>query len=82
MKQRKVFSSAYLVLVLMLMYLPIAVVAVFSLNANASRFTYNFTGFSLQYYEGLMKDTKGLVAALLQSLELASGIAFGRRLRV
>ena len=71
MKQRKVFSSAYLVLVLMLMYLPIAVVAVFSLNANTSRFTYNFTGFSLQYYEGLMKDTKGLVAALLQSLELA-----------
>lgn len=58
-------------LVIVLMYLPIVVVVVFSFNANTSRFTYNFTGFSLQYYAQLFRDTKGLLAALKQSLILA-----------
>ena len=41
-------------LVLLLMYLPIVVTAVYSFNANQSRFTFQFTGFSLQHYNCLL----------------------------
>ena len=58
-------------LVLILMYLPIAVVVLYSFNANTSRFPTAFTGFSLQHYRGLLRDTKGLVTALKSSLILA-----------
>ena len=71
MKKKSVFAPVYMTLVLIIIYLPIAVVVFYSFNANESRFTFNFTGFSLQYYEALLHDTKGLVAALFTSLELA-----------
>ena len=58
-------------LVLLLMYLPIVVTAVYSFNANQSRFTFQFTGFSLQHYNALFQDTSGLLDALWQSLQLA-----------
>ena len=71
-KRRSHLPGLYLALVLVLMYLPIVVTALFSFNANTSRFTFNFTGFSLQHYEGLRADSKGLLAALGQSLQLAA----------
>lgn len=64
-------AKVYLALVLVLMYLPMAVVVLYSFNANASRFPNEFTGFSLQYYAGLLRDTKGLLEALKNSLLLA-----------
>ena len=63
------WSPVFLTLVLILMYLPIAVVVLYSFNANAGRYPSAFTGFSLQYY-------KGLLAALKNSLILA-GISCG-----
>lgn len=72
MEKRRVFAPVYLTTILILLYLPIAVVVLYSFNANTSRFTFNFTGFSLQYYEALLHDTKGLVAALITSLKLAA----------
>lgn len=71
MEKRRVFGPVYLTLVLILLYLPIVIVVLYAFNANTSRFTFNFTGFSLQYFEGLLHDTKGLVAALMNSLEVA-----------
>lgn len=71
MDKKRGFAPVYLTLILILLYLPIVVVVLYSFNANTSRFTFHFTGFSLQYYEGLLHDTKGLVAALMTSLELA-----------
>ena len=70
------WSPVFLTLVLILMYLPIAVVVLYSFNANAGRYPSAFTGFSLQYYKGLLNDTKGLLAALKNSLILA-GISCG-----
>ena len=64
-------SRLYMALVLLLMYLPIVVTAVYSFNANQSRFTFQFTGFSLQHYKALFQDTSGLLDALWQSLQLA-----------
>ena len=64
-------SRLYMALVLLLMYLPIVVTAVYSFNANQSRFTFQFTGFSLQHYKALFQDTSGLLDALWQSLHLA-----------
>ncbi len=72
MEKRRVFGPIYLTLVLILLYLPIVIVVLYAFNANSSRFTFNFTGFSLQYFEALLHDTKGLVAALMNSLEVAA----------
>ena len=72
MKHRLKFGAkAYLALVLVMMYLPMIIVILYSFNANASRFPNEFTGFSLQYYRGLLKDTKGLLDALGSSVMLA-----------
>ena len=72
MKKRKSpWAPIYMTLVLILMYLPIVVVVLYSFNANTSRFPTAFTGFSLQHYRGLLRDTKGLVTALKSSLILA-----------
>lgn len=71
MEKKRIFAPVYLTLVLILLYLPIVIVVLYAFNANTSRFTFNFTGFSLQYFEGLLHDTKGLVAALMNSLEVA-----------
>lgn len=72
MKKRKSpWAPLYLTLVLVLMYLPIVVVVLYSFNNNPSRFPNQFTGFTLKHYQGLLRDTKGLVAALRSSLILA-----------
>ncbi len=71
-KGLNVGARVYLALVLLLMYLPVIVVALYSFNANAGRFPNEFTGFSLQYYRALLRDTKGLAEALGNSLILAA----------
>lgn len=58
------------------MYLPIIVVVLYSFNANTSRYPNEFTGFSLQFYRALFQDTRGLLAALKNSLILA-GLSCG-----
>ena len=73
MKRRMgICAKLYLALVLILMYLPMAIVVLYSFNANAGRFPNEFTGFSLQYYEALLRDTKGLLEALGNSFVLAA----------
>ena len=71
-RRKSPWAPVYLTLLLILMYLPIAAVVVYSFNANASRYPNEFTGFSLQYYRALFRDTKGLLAALKTSLILAA----------
>ena len=75
-KKRSIGAGIYLALVLTLVYLPMIVVIVYSFNANASRLPNAFTGFSLQYYRALFRDTKGLLGSLLTSLKLA-GLSCG-----
>ena len=70
-KRKSPWAALYLALVLILMYLPIAVVVLYSFNANTSRYPNEFTGFSLQFYQALFRDTKGLLGALKTSLILA-----------
>lgn len=70
-KKKNRWAGIYLAAVLMVMYLPIVVVAVYSFNANASRLPSEFTGFSLQYYKALFRDTQGLLESLKTSLILA-----------
>ena len=70
-KRKSPWAALYLALVLILMYLPIAVVVLYSFNANTSRYPNEFTGFSLQFYQALFMDTKGLLGALKTSLILA-----------
>ena len=70
-KRKSPWAALYLALVLTLMYLPIAVVVLYSFNANTSRYPNEFTGFSLQFYQALFRDTKGLLGALKTSLILA-----------
>ena len=71
-KRKSPWAPLYLTLVLILLYLPIVVVVLYSFNANASRYPNEFTGFSLQYYKALFRDTKGLLRALKTSLILAA----------
>ncbi len=72
MKKRSVFAPVYIGLVLLLMYLPILVVVVFSFNSNETRnASIQFSGFSLQWYEGLFSPEKGYVGALLTSVRVA-----------
>ena len=71
-RRRGIGARIYLALVLLLIYLPMIVVAVYSFNANASRLPNAFTGFSLQYYKALFRDTKGLLESLGTSLKLAA----------
>ena len=70
-KRKSPWAPLYLTLVLILMYLPIVIVVLYSFNANTSRFPNEFTGFSLVHYKNLLKDTKGLLDALRNSLVLA-----------
>lgn len=77
MKRRKsIWAPLYLTIMLVLMYLPIIVVVLYSFNANTSRYPNEFTGFSLQFYQALFKNTKGLLTALKSSLILA-GLSCG-----
>lgn len=72
MKKRSAFAPVYLALVLILMYLPILVVVLFSFNGDTSRnAAITFSGFSLQWYEGLFSPEKGYSDALMTSLRIA-----------
>lgn len=70
-KKKNRWAGVYLAAVLLIMYLPIIVVVVYSFNANAGRLPSEFTGFSLQYYRALFRDTQGLLESLKTSLILA-----------
>lgn len=70
--RRNAGAKIYLALVLLMMYLPMIVVAVYSFNANSSRLPTAFTGFSLQYYKALFRDSMGLLESLKTSLNLAA----------
>jgi len=71
MDKKSVFRPVYLTLVLLLLYLPMLVVILYSFNANTSRFTYDFTGFSWVHYEELFTDRRGLLNSLATSIRLA-----------
>ena len=68
MKRKKLnWSILYLVIVLVITYLPIVMVVIFSFNE--SKLTVSWNGFSLKWYEALLKD-KGIKEALVNSLIL------------
>ena len=48
MRRKRVGSALFLAVMLVMLYLPVAVVVLYSFNANTSRFTFAFTGFSTQ----------------------------------
>ena len=68
---KKSVSPVYLSLVLVFLYLPVLVVVVFSFNDNPARNPTVFTGFTLEWYRDLFKNTRGYWDALGVSLELA-----------
>lgn len=68
MKKKKFkWSALYLILVLAVTYLPILMVVIFSFNE--SKLTVSWTGFSLKWYQELLKD-KALMEALWNSIVL------------
>lgn len=71
MKQllEKHFGKAWLALVFLFLYIPLFFMIVFSFNST--RQDANFTGFSLRWYEALMRDTK-IVDGFLLSLKVAA----------
>ena len=71
MKQllEKHFGKAWLALVFLFLYIPLFFMIVFSFNST--RQDANFTGFSLRWYEALMRDTK-IVDGFLLSLKVAT----------
>ena len=62
------FGKVWLVLVFLFLYLPLIFMIVFSFNST--RQDAEFTGFSLRWYEALMRDTK-LVDGFWLSLKVA-----------
>ena len=60
-KNRRPFGKALMILILVFFYLPILFVILFSFNESRSLTT--FTGFSLQWYEKMFKNT-----AMMESL--------------
>lgn len=68
MKKMGAFSKLYLVLIFSFMYLPIAVMAVFSFNQSKSRTL--FTGFTLGWYQSLLRNDM-ILSALGLSLVIA-----------
>lgn len=66
-KKNSRLSLIYLTLIFFLMYLPIVIVVVFSFNE--SKLPVEFTGFSLKWYETLLKDD-AMIEALWNSLFL------------
>ena len=64
----KHFGKLWLAVVFMFLYLPLIFMMVFSFNST--RQDANFTGFSLRWYEALMRDTK-LVDGFWLSLKIA-----------
>jgi putrescine transport system permease protein len=71
MKQwlEKHFGKFWMVVVFLFLYLPLVFMIVFSFNDT--RQDANFTGFSLRWYEALMRDTK-LVEGFFLSIQVAT----------
>ena len=71
MKQwlEKHFGKFWMVVVFLFLYLPLVFMIVFSFNDT--RQDANFTGFSLRWYEALMRDTK-LVEGFFLSIQVAA----------
>lgn len=67
-KKTSPLSKLYMLLVFLFLYAPIAVLFVYSFNASSS--TSVFTGFSLRWYEALLKDEES-IKALYNTLILA-----------
>ena len=67
-KQRIKFSSVYLAVILFLTYVPILLTVIYSFNA--SKLTSVWEGFSLKWYQELLRD-RDLREALINSLILA-----------
>ncbi len=63
------FGKAWMALTFLFLYLPLMFMIVFSFNST--RQDANFTGFSLRWYEALMRDTK-LVDGFFLSLQVAA----------
>ncbi len=68
MKRKSVFPKIFLTAVIVFLYLPIAMVVLYSFHA--SKYTYGWSGFSLQWYQELFQDEE-LFEALKNSLILA-----------
>ena len=68
-KKRIRFSGIYLALITLITYLPIAIVVIFSFND--SKLTVAWEGFSLRWYEELLRDA-ALIEALQNSLILGA----------
>ena len=64
----KHFSKLYIGLIMLFLFAPLLVIIIYSFNASNS--TAVFTGFSLQWYKELMRDTE-LISALKNSVILA-----------
>lgn len=69
MKNKTKLPNIYLGILLVFMYLPILFVIIYSFNAN--KLTAIWSGFSLQWYAKLMKNTS-IMEALKNSLVLAA----------
>ena len=67
-KKTSPLSKIYMVLIFLFLYAPIFVLVLYSVNASSS--TNVFTGFSLKWYQALLKDTES-VKALYNTLILA-----------
>ncbi len=65
---QRYFSRAWMALIFLFLYLPLLFMVVFSFNS--SRQDAVFTGFSLRWYEALVKDTK-IVEGFWLSLQIA-----------
>ena len=64
----KIFGKIYLGVIFAVMYLPLLVMVFFSFNASNS--TATFTGFSLHWYEEMLRDSAAM-DALKNTLLLA-----------
>lgn len=67
MRKNSKFAGFYMGLIFFLMYLPIAIVIIFSFNE--SRLPVRLTGFSLKWYQELLRDN-AMLEALVNSLIL------------
>ena len=71
MKRKRMVSPVFMTLVLLFFYLPVIVVVVFSFNDNPARNPTVFTGFTLNWYKDLFRNTRGYWDALWVSIRLA-----------
>lgn len=68
MKKRSALSTVYLVVVFCILYAPILYLAFFSFNSGGTM--YDFEGFTLEWYEEVLDDTR-LLIILLNTLVIA-----------